>query len=124
MAISMCIGCGCTDVCACENGCWWLRVDQQQQLGVCSECEQHVAAWDRGERDPLFTQKTAPSAKAEEHLNPPAKPIACDARCGDISTRWFGHTSVRICENPACRDYFQRDYDEVIEKALAEGNGG
>lgn len=50
---STCIGCGCTDVRACQGAsgpCHWLRVDRRIGRGVCSECAEHVARWDAGER--------------------------------------------------------------------------
>jgi hypothetical protein len=55
--LSTCIGCGCDEHNACydprtDNGCYWLRLDQDARLGVCSQCEAHVEAWDRGERIP------------------------------------------------------------------------
>ena len=48
---SKCIGCGCTDdqaFCNEETGepCYWLRVDRQKGVGVCSECPAQVAGWD------------------------------------------------------------------------------
>ena len=49
--VSVCIGCGCDDHHACRGGCWWLRVDRETGLGICSECGHLVEAWDRGERD-------------------------------------------------------------------------
>lgn len=52
MSPAVCIGCGCDDNHACPDGCWWLRVDRADAKGVCSECEAHVEAWDRGDRTP------------------------------------------------------------------------
>ncbi|AEA65786.1 hypothetical protein bgla_3p0860 (plasmid) [Burkholderia gladioli BSR3] len=49
--VAYCIGCGCHDYCACESGCWWLRVDYEAAVGVCSECEEHVERWDAGDRN-------------------------------------------------------------------------
>ena len=46
--LAVCIGCGCDDRHACHGGCSWLRVDYNEGKGVCSECAEHVAAWDRG----------------------------------------------------------------------------
>lgn len=51
----ICIGCGCDDLHSCEvdddgNACHWLRVDEEQLLGVCSECPEHVARFDAGDR--------------------------------------------------------------------------
>jgi hypothetical protein len=42
---SICIGCGCTMMDACEGGCSWLMEDHNddgQAVGVCSECPSHV----------------------------------------------------------------------------------
>ena len=48
---AMCIECGCDDLHACESGCcWWLRLDREAGLGVCSECAHRVDGWDRGDR--------------------------------------------------------------------------
>lgn len=44
-----CVGCGCTDACACEGGCWWLDVDRKARKGVCSNCGGHLQAF-RAER--------------------------------------------------------------------------
>lgn len=48
--LATCIECGCNDLHACENGCWWERVDYKAGLGVCSECAHRVKDWDRGDR--------------------------------------------------------------------------
>lgn len=48
--IAECIECGCDDLHACESGCCWLRLDRAAGLGVCSECEHRVSAWDAGDR--------------------------------------------------------------------------
>ncbi len=54
--IAKCVGCGCTDVCACLNdltgeACYWLRLDRERGQGVCSECGEHVARWDASVRE-------------------------------------------------------------------------
>lgn len=50
----VCIGCGCDDLHGCigDDGeaCHWLRVDDEEQLGVCSECPEHVARFNAGDR--------------------------------------------------------------------------
>lgn len=56
MTLSTCIGCGCDDACACPGGCEWLRVDEAQEIGVCSKCPDMVEAWDAGERRPRDDQ--------------------------------------------------------------------
>jgi hypothetical protein len=43
---SICIGCGCTDLCACEGGCSWLACDGV--TGVCSRCSFALDSWDAG----------------------------------------------------------------------------
>ena len=55
MSVSHCIGCGCHDLRACINSktklpCSWVRVDEFEGIGVCSECKQHVTRWDKGDR--------------------------------------------------------------------------
>lgn len=60
--LATCIGCGCDDNHNCTDGCYWLRVDYRERKGVCSECEDHVEAWDRGDRTP----HAAPIAERED----------------------------------------------------------
>ncbi len=55
--IAECVGCGCTDDCACEDGCRWLRVDYEVGLGVCSMCPEMVDTWDAGERKPFDAEE-------------------------------------------------------------------
>jgi len=67
--VATCIGCGCDDHHACYDherghGCYWLRLDRSESKGVCSECEEHVEAWDRGDR-------TSHAESAELAENPP-----------------------------------------------------
>lgn len=40
-----CVGCGCTDQRACPGGCTWLAVDRAAGDGVCSNCSEHLGAW-------------------------------------------------------------------------------
>jgi hypothetical protein len=61
IAVASCIGCGCDDFHACEDGCHWLRVDYDEQKGVCNQCENLVEAWDRGDR----TSHATPAAELE-----------------------------------------------------------
>lgn len=52
--LATCIGCGCTDLQACEGEtgpCSWVRLDREAGLGVCSECPEQVEAWDLGDRE-------------------------------------------------------------------------
>lgn len=51
--VATCIGCGCNDLRACKGGCWWLRVDYDAEVGVCSQCNGDVTAWDAGARNAL-----------------------------------------------------------------------
>jgi hypothetical protein len=49
--VAKCIGCGCDDLHACRpGGCCWLRVDRELKVGVCSNCEDFLVAWDAGVR--------------------------------------------------------------------------
>jgi predicted Fe-S protein YdhL (DUF1289 family) len=43
--VATCVGCGCTDHEACSDGCTWLDVDYDEQSGVCSNCPDHLQAW-------------------------------------------------------------------------------
>jgi len=84
--VATCIGCGCDDHHACYDhergyGCYWLRLDRSESKGVCSECEEHVEAWDRGDR-------TSHAESAELVENPPRihrpeqpRPLIDDGRC-------------------------------------------
>jgi hypothetical protein len=45
---AICIGCGCTDQCACDGGCSWLA--RYGDAGVCSRCKQAIGPWDAGAR--------------------------------------------------------------------------
>jgi hypothetical protein len=38
----VCLGCGCSDMHACENGCFWLEIDRDSGFGICSECEEFI----------------------------------------------------------------------------------
>lgn len=51
--LAHCIGCGCDDLHACSDRCWWLRVDYAAGVGVCSNCAAHVDRWDQGDRAPV-----------------------------------------------------------------------
>ena len=49
--LARCIECGCDDDYACDEGCFWLRVDREAGLGVCSSCEARLKDWDAGDRN-------------------------------------------------------------------------
>lgn len=49
--IARCIGCGCTDVWACDVGCYWLAVDYGAGKGVCSECPEELERFASEEQD-------------------------------------------------------------------------
>lgn len=73
--LAACIGCGCDDDHACAvgdadapTGCHWLRVDYVAGLGVCSACEDHLEAWDRGDRTPHAPP--AAELEAEARVDP------------------------------------------------------
>lgn len=68
MRLATCIGCGCDDFHACEGGCYWLRVDRWDGKGVCSECLEHIDAWDRGDRTPHAVPVAELEAEASGEL--------------------------------------------------------
>jgi hypothetical protein len=41
----VCLGCGCTDSYACEDGCYWLAVDLKSGFGICSSCENELNSY-------------------------------------------------------------------------------
>ncbi len=43
---SVCIGCGCSDMRACDEGCYWLAVDREEGIGVCSSCPESMKDWE------------------------------------------------------------------------------
>lgn len=53
-AVAVCIACGCDDLHACDDGsggaCYWVRLDADMGIGVCSQCRRHVPNWDNGVR--------------------------------------------------------------------------
>lgn len=74
----ICIGCGCDDLHGCigDDGeaCHWLRVDDDEQLGVCSECPEHVARFDAGDRTLGPDAAPAPTPQTDESLLLPGDP--------------------------------------------------
>lgn len=60
--VSVCIGCGCDDLHACEDDfgdpCFWLELDRDAGVGVCSECPGSLGRWDRAERDVRTERET------------------------------------------------------------------
>ena len=49
-----CIGCGCTDSKGCSHGdepCHWLLLDQTLGLGVCSNCNEHIGAFKKHQKE-------------------------------------------------------------------------
>ena len=58
-AVSVCIGCGCTDDHACVtaptlddvatgfDACFWIKVDRELGLGVCSECVDKIEEFEQ-----------------------------------------------------------------------------
>lgn len=63
---SVCIGCGCDELNACDGGCVWLRLDPVDHVGVCSECPRHVKRFDRGDRK--LTRRALREVKLREEL--------------------------------------------------------
>lgn len=69
--VAVCMGCNCNDLNACETPsgapCYWLRIDEELLIGVCSECPDFVAQFDAGERG-------LPPAPDEPRLITPGDP--------------------------------------------------
>ena len=68
----ICIGCGCTDSCGCltvDGVCHWLRVDTVRGIGVCSECQEMVAAYDEARAGDAIPDKTAGEIMAAARTN-------------------------------------------------------
>ena len=47
------------------------------------------------------------------------KDAKCD-NCGKPATRWFGSTSVRICNDVKCRERYQEEWNEAFRQAQLE----
>jgi len=47
-----CIGCGCTDLQACEGGCHWLLIDRRCGRGICSSCPGEIRRFLRASAKP------------------------------------------------------------------------
>jgi hypothetical protein len=57
--IAHCLGCNCTDVHACDTilgPCFWIKVDYQAGIGVCSECDHKIEEFEA--RVNAYHQKT------------------------------------------------------------------
>jgi hypothetical protein len=101
MSLATCIGCGCDDNHACFDrefcrGCYWIRLDRAEGKGVCSECEEHVEAWDRGDR-------TNHAESAELVENPPRiprpeqpRPAGIELESGVCRTLASGDLTIRF----------------------------
>jgi hypothetical protein len=38
----ICVNCGCSDLRACQNGCYWIEEDETSIFGICSNCEESL----------------------------------------------------------------------------------
>jgi hypothetical protein len=38
LVAAVCLGCGCTQDCACPGGCYWICVSEERGVGICSTC--------------------------------------------------------------------------------------
>lgn len=84
LQIATCIGCGCDDLNACDDGllgsCAWLIVDRARGLGVCTSCVSHLARYKKGERmlskgarNALRRRKVAEDARARARKISPGR---------------------------------------------------
>jgi len=55
----VCVGCGCSDNCACDGGCEWLDIDPSSGFGICSECSWALDkyAYTQKKKHPILQQK-------------------------------------------------------------------
>lgn len=63
----VCIGCGCSSIDPCDDcgdGCCWLAWDEVGSHAVCTECDDHRARFDAGDRTfgPALAVPEQPSA--------------------------------------------------------------
>ncbi len=102
--LATCIGCGCDDNCACEGGCWWLRCDYNEGKGVCSECEDHVETWDRGDRTPHATPAVELEAIAEgrQRIPRPEQPRPAGVTPGGCVNVVRGGVTVHVQRRAEC----------------------
>lgn len=61
--LAVCLGCGCDDQHACPSICYWLRVDYDAGVGVCSECGELAERWDAGDRSSVGNEGGSPDPK-------------------------------------------------------------
>jgi hypothetical protein len=64
--MSACIECGCDDDHACPGGCSWIRLEADDEIGVCSACPGAAARWDAGDRD--FTDRAMDAVVAHSYV--------------------------------------------------------
>ena len=38
----ICVNCGCSDLRACKDGCYWIDEDETSIFGICSNCEESL----------------------------------------------------------------------------------
>ena len=38
----ICVICGCSDLRACQNGCYWIDEDETSIFGICCNCEESL----------------------------------------------------------------------------------
>lgn len=65
----VCLGCGCSDMCACEGECHWLDVDEDSGFGICSECGEYIEEYIDDTKEKCFnaTIKCTFSFDVAEH---------------------------------------------------------
>lgn len=68
--VATCTGCGCTDDRACLGDCWWLAVDREAGKGVCSNCGDHLQAFnDQQAAARLDEQEAQARERVQAHIN-------------------------------------------------------
>lgn len=49
-------------------------------------------------------------------MNQPVPNMKCDCCHQNDATRWFGNTSVVVCDNPECYAKIARNYNKALEE--------
>lgn len=64
---AICIGCGCTDWDGCQSTCYWIVVDYEKKVGVCSNCGEYLEKFHKKMAKSISIQKNQPKI-SDKHL--------------------------------------------------------
>lgn len=115
---SVCIGCGCTDMHACEDGCHWLAVDREEGIGVCSSCAECLKEWNSAPRGLLVRKMLIKDANSQiAHL----LNLVASLRTNDLNA--FGAMSAAEQETHSGRkDLLVEAYHEALSSLESAKN--